>query len=352
MSEEQEIIFTEITGRNGNVGLITLNRSKVLNALNHTMFVAFNKQLMQWADNDAIKAVIVRAAPGRAFSAGGDIRYAYEKGLAKDPTLMDFFGDEYRLDQNIYHYPKPYIALMNGMTMGGGAGISVNGAYRVATENLIFSMPETGIGFYPDIGASYFLSRLPGKMGLYLGLTGDRIAHNDCFALGLVNYVVSSTSLDDLISAIVETSLEKHTDRVVSEVINQFSLATEKSKLLTLQPEIDTCFSKNSMEDILTALEHFPNAWCQQVDTNLRTKSPTSLKVTLKQLQRGATLTFDECIKLEYYITSQFVKGHDFYEGVRAAIIDKDQQPKWKPETLDEVTISDVEAYFAPLEKV
>lgn len=351
MEKKVDIIFEEMNGHDGNLGLITLNRPEALNALNHAMFLLLDQKLAEWEKNDAIKAVIIQAAPGRAFCAGGDIRYAYERGIAKDPTLPNFFGDEYNLNKRIYHYSKPYIALLDGITMGGGVGVSIHGSHRVATDRLVFSMPETAIGFFPDIGATYFLSRLPGKIGLYIGLTGVRLTHSDCFALGIVDYVVSQTSFSDIISALAAASLQKNTDATISEIINNFTIPVEKSALLEHQAEIDMCFSKHTVEDILQALEHYPSAWCQLTDDILRTKSPTSLKVTLRQLNEGAKLNFDECMKLEYRLTSRFVKGHDFFEGIRAAIIDKDQTPHWKPAQLEEVKAHDIEMYFAPLEK-
>ncbi len=197
-----DILFEELSGRDGNIGLITLNRQKALNALNHQMFLDLNAQLAEWETADHIKAVIIRAAEGRAFCAGGDIRYAFQKKLENDPTLPLFFRDEYQLNLRIFHYPKPYIALLDGITMGGGAGISLHGSHRIGTERLVFAMPETSIGFYPDVGASYFLSRLPYKVGFYLGLTSARITYNDCFWLGLINYFVPQDDFSKLIYAI------------------------------------------------------------------------------------------------------------------------------------------------------
>ncbi len=348
MQQKPDIIFEEIPGREGNLGLITLNRPEVLNALNHNMFLMLDRQLTEWAVNDAIKAVVIRAAEGRAFCAGGDIRYAYERGLAKDPTLPNFFRDEYRVDQQIYHYPKPYIALLDGITMGGGVGISIHGSHRVATPRFIFAMPETSIGFFPDVGATYFLPRLPGKIGTYLALTGTRVSHSDSFALGIVNHVVASESFPDILQLLADTPLHLHTDATITDLINQFSMPVEKATVMDHLVEIDTCFSKSTMDDVMSALEHYPSAWCEQVVSVLSTKSPTSLKVTLRQMQEGVKMNFDECMQLELQLTKHFLHSHDFFEGVRAVIIDKDQSPKWKPAKLEEVTAADIEKFFMP----
>src|SRR5579872_925135 len=185
MQNISEIAFEEISGRDDNLGLITLTRQSVLNALNQKMINAIDQQLKEWENANHIKAVVIRAAPGRAFCAGGDVRSVYDRKLAQDPKIADFFRDEYGMNRRIHHYPKPYIALMDGITMGGGVGISVHASHRVATERLVFAMPETGIGFFPDVGTTYVLPRLPDFIGMYLGLTGARLTLNDCLALGL-----------------------------------------------------------------------------------------------------------------------------------------------------------------------
>jgi enoyl-CoA hydratase len=339
-----DILFEEIPGKHGNVGLITLNRQQVLNALNHAMFIALDKQLKAWEKNNNIKAVIIRASEGRAFCAGGDIRYAYERGKAKDPELPLFFRDEYRLNLRIFHYPKPYIALLDGITMGGGVGISLYGQYRIATEKLTFAMPETGIGFFPDVGGSYFLSRLPFKAGYYLGLTGARISAADCLQLGIVNYLVGQEALAKLISVVVDTSMKDLADRFLS-----FTIIPNGSELLKHKNEIETCFSKKTMEEIIQALNDYKSEWCSQTAKLLQSKSPTSLKVTLRALQQGQSLVFDACMQMEYRLANHFLQGHDFYEGVRAAIIDKDQSPCWQPAELQQVTEEQVLAYFAPV---
>jgi enoyl-CoA hydratase len=343
MENLAEILFEEITGQAGNIGLITLNRPAVLNALNHNMFRELTKQLTTWGNASNIKAVVIRAN-GRAFCAGGDIRYAYERGKAGDQTLPGFFGDEYKMNRMIYNFPKPFIALMNGLTMGGGAGISINGSYRVATPNFSLAMPEVNIGFYPDVGMGYFLSRLPYKIGFYLGLTGERATYEDCLALELVDVVVESDALDNIVAKLADAKIEN--DAQVAEVLKYFSVPVGKSQLMAHDAEIQTCFAKQKVEDIFNTLENYPSAWCETVAAMINTKSPTSLKVTLRQLLSYARMSFDECIESDFRITSNFLTAPDFFEGVRAAIIDKDQHPRWNPATIRAVSDADIEKYF------
>ena len=345
-----EILFEEVAGPDGHLGLITLRRQQALNALNHDMFLALDAQLIEWDKASHIKAVVIKAAEGRAFCAGGDIRHAYEMKMANDSAgLPIFFRDEYRMNKRIHHFSKPYIALLDGITMGGGVGISLHGSHRVATEKLVFSMPETGIGFYPDVGATYYLSRFPDCMGIYLGLTGARIGADDCAALDIVQTIVTHDDLQKMIDTLIQSSIpDKNT---VTMIIKKFALPAGKSLLFEHKDEINNCFSKNTVEDILSALENDPSEWCQQTASIIKTKSPTSLKVTLLALQQAARLDFDACMQMEYRLTSRFVQQHDFFEGIRAAIIDKDQKPKWQPAILQEVEMSQVKKYFVPLQE-
>lgn len=344
MQLNNEIDFAEISGRSGNLGIITLQRQQALNALNHAMFLALDRQLTAWAAQSSIKAVVIRAVSGRAFCAGGDIRAAYEKKLANDPTLVNFFRDEYRVNRQIFHFPKPYIALLDGMTMGGGAGISIHGSHCVATPNMSFAMPETGIGFFPDVGASYFLSRLSHKMGHYLGLTGERIAYNDCLALELVDAVIAPAAQEPLIDKLIQTALpDKMT---VSHLIKEFAISVLPSALLAHQNEIETCFAKNSVEEIIQALEVIGSEWCCNTVDILKTKSPLSLKITFRELQQGEQRDFDACMKMEKGLLLHFLHSHDFFEGIRAAVIDKDRAPQWEIKRLSAVGADTVLRYF------
>lgn len=351
MTETSEILFEEVKGTGGNLGIITLNRTKALNALSHNMLLAMHTHLKQWAEDDSIKAVVVKATDGRAFCAGGDIRqiFSYKNHEGKNPA--QYFWDEYRLNRRIHCYPKPYISLLNGITMGGGVGISLHGSHPVATENLTFAMPETGIGFFPDVGGSYFLPRLPGKVGMYLGLSGARLKAADSCHLGLTPHYVASEKLSDLVDDIANTPFEKDPKEVVSQIIDRYKTNPGLPTIAEYQSLIDEHFSKDTVEEIIESLQIASNDWCTKQANTLETKSPTSLKVTLQQLNQGATLSFDDCMKMEYRLVNRFITAKDFYEGVRAAVIDKDNKPAWSPAALQDITEKDIAPYFAALEK-
>ncbi len=262
MTQSQFVLFDEMVGQDGNLGVMTLNRPQVLNALNHAMFLSLDQQLTTWAEDPNIKAVVIRAAEGRAFCAGGDIRHAHQLKMNNDPELVNFFRDEYEMNKRIYHFPKPYIALLDGITMGGGVGVSLHGSHRIGTEKLSFAMPETSIGFYPDVGTTHFLSRLPNQIGIYLGLTGVRINYADCLAIGIVQQVVAHDTLEKVLNSLAQSPLPDN--QTVTKIIQPFCMSVEESTLLKHRDEINSCFSKNSVEEILQALENYPTEWCQQ----------------------------------------------------------------------------------------
>jgi len=338
MSEEPEVLFS----RDGVAGIITLNRPKALNALTLNMVRLIHPQLRAWAADEAVKLVIIEAAGEKAFSAGGDIRALYDWGRAGDPRVIDFYREEYRLNHYIKHYPKPYIALMSGIDMGGGVGVSVNGSYRVATERLTFAMPETGIGLFPDVGGTYFLPRCPGAVGMYLGLTGERLKAADAIYAGIADIFVPSAHL-----AALKSHLAAGKNFEIS--IRMFSTDAGEAPLMAHRALIDRHFLKATMAEIIASLEADGGEWAAKVLATLASKSPTSLLVTHRQITAGASLDFAEAMKLEFRLTNRFMRGHDFYEGVRAIIIDKDQSPHWRPATLAGVRASDADAYFASL---
>lgn len=346
MGNSDEILFEEIIGKEGNLGLIILNRPHVLNSLNYPMVLAMTAQLQAWANASPIKAVVIRAAEGRAFCAGGDLKSVYEHMAMKDIAARVFFREEYQLNKLIFHFRKPYIALLDGITMGGGVGLSIHGSHRVATERLVFAMPETGIGFFPDVGGTYFLPRLIHRWGFYLGLTGARIVSDDCIALGIATQKVTSESISDIINALAAEKFSEDANASISNVLQQFKVSVNPSHLIEQQRELATCFSQDSMEAILSALQHSSHPACQEARVALAKKSPTSLKVTLRALQKGAKLDFDACMHQEYRLVCRFLASHDFFEGIRAVIIDKDQAPQWQPAALDQVTDTEVEKYF------
>ena len=330
--------------RRGAVGLITLNRPKALNALTRDMCLAMKAQLAEWASDDAIKTVVIRGTGERAFCAGGDIRALYDSGKARTPYALDFYRDEYLLNHAIKHFPKPYVALVNGIVMGGGVGVSLHGSHRVVDETIAFAMPETGIGLFPDVGGSYFLSRLPGEIGMYLALTGERLKAADCVHAGVATDFVPAGQWEALTS-----SLE--VGNAPDFALRSFAEDAGRPLLADFREAIDRTFSENSVEGILTALDDDGSDWARATAVTLRKKSPISLKVTFRQIREGRHLSFDDCMRMEFRMVNRIVAGHDFYEGVRAAILDKDNMPKWRPATLEEVGEADVAAYFAPLDR-
>lgn len=337
-----EITFT----REGQIGLITLNRPQALNALNLAMIKALQQQLQLWNDDNKIQAVVVQAAAGKAFCAGGDVRWLYEAGLAKNPEQMQFFWHEYRLNHYINNFKKPYIPLMDGITMGGGVGISLHGSHPVATERFVFAMPETGIGFFPDIGASYLLSRCPGQMGIYLGLTGNRIGAQDAHALGLVKYMIAANKLEAVLESLLKTDLSKDAHQSVKACLTKFVMSTEHAPIESEQIEINACFAQSTVEKIFAALQAKGNEWALATLHNLEQKAPLSLKVTLAQIQKAKSMSMADCMKMDYCLVSQFMQEPDFYEGVRALLIDKDKSPHWQPESLALATEAKVADYF------
>lgn len=344
-----DVLFEEIQGKEGNLGVIILNRPSALNSLNQVMVHAMYAQLETWESAPHIKAVIIRAAEGRAFCAGGDLRLTYDRIKNHDPVMPDFFLHEYQLNRKIFHYSKPYIALLNGITMGGGVGISIHGSHRVATDNLLFAMPETGIGFFPDVGGSYFLPRLPGYIGYYLGLTGARIGCDAAFEIGIVTHKVIESALPEIINALAQQSFAGDAKAHVSKILNQYNVTGQATQLMAEQLAINHCFSAKTVEEIVHALAQNQHAICKEAVLAIAKKSPTSLKVSLQALQLGAHYSFDECMQQEYRLVTRFLEGHDFAEGIRAVIVDKDQNPHWHPARIEDVSADEVAEYFAPV---
>jgi enoyl-CoA hydratase len=338
---EEDILFT----RRGAAGIVTLNRSQALNAVTHAMVLALCKQLDEWEDDPAITRVIVTSAGGKAFSAGGDIRHLYELGQAKrTDEALQFWRDEYPLNAAIKTYRKPYIALIDGIVMGGGVGVSVHGSHRVAGDRYAFAMPEVGIGFFPDVGATWFLPRMPGKLGAYCALTGERFNAADGLAAGLATHRVSSARFPELTEALTGTLS-------VDAVLAAFAEPAGDGPVMAHKMEIDRLFAHDRVEDILAALDNEDTDWARKIAAIIRTKSPTSLKIALEQVRRGAQWDFAECMRAEFRIVSRIVHGFDFYEGVRAVIVDKDNAPQWRPPTLADVDEATVARHFAPLER-
>lgn len=343
-----DILFEKLK----HIAVITLNRPERLNALNGEMILAMTKELTKWQHDDEVKAVVIRANGEKAFCAGGDIRKLYEAQHHPKTDVLTFFGEEYRLNRQIHHYAKPYVALIHGIDMGGGVGISVHGSHRVVSEKITFAMPETGIGFFPDVGGSYFLARCPGFIGTYLALTGARVHASDALFLGFADMHVPHEKFNDVITTLQHAAWNDDAHRVVSNMLHTLTTKIETSHFESLQVKIDQHFCFDSIEEIVQSLEQdTEDDWCQKTLEILRKVSPTSLKVTLKQMREGAKRDFDECMQMEYRMVHHFLDGHDFYEGIRAAIIDKDQAPKWQPAQLSDVSDPVVDSYFKPVKK-
>jgi len=355
MSHSDEILFR----REGSLATLIINRPQALNALTLDNYRRFDPALRAWAADPSIHAVVVRGAGERAFCAGGDVRAVYEagRGISGDPDLPAvFFREEYELIRRIHRFPKPYVAIIDGITMGGGAGISVNGAYRVATERTLFAMPETAIGLFPDVGATRFLNRCPGHVGRYLGLTGARLSAADTLYCGFATHVVPHEGVAELVEALCRVAWETGSERgQIDAVVARFTIDPGPAPLRALRPAIDRCFAGGSVEAILDRLAEEAAAggaqseWAAETRAGLLTKSPTSIKITLRQLTVGRDYDLSAALVLEYRLTQHLMAAHDFYEGVRAMLIDKDQKPRWQPATLGEVSDSVVDAYFAPI---
>jgi len=345
-SDADEILFE----RRGTAGLVTLNRPKALNAVTHAMVRALRAQLDAWADDAAITRVVITAAGDRAFCAGGDIRALYDLGQAGRLTeALQFWRDEYPLNAAIKNYRKPYVALIDGIVMGGGVGISVHGSHRVAGDRFQFAMPEVGIGFFPDVGATWFLPRMPGGLGTYCGLTGERFNAADSVAAGVATHRVASARFGELIEALAGTAS-------VDAVLAAFNEPAGVGPVAARRATIDRLFAGASVEEIVAAVAREAGAgsadaeWAVRTAASMRAKSPLSLKIALAQVRRGANWDFDTCMRAEFRIVSRIIEGHDFYEGVRAVIVDKDNQPRWLPATLAGVSGAEVERHFAARE--
>jgi len=349
MSDADEILFAQL----GGLGLITLNRPQALNTMSLAMYRRFEPQLVAWGADPSIFAVAVQGAGDRAFCAGGDVRAIYDaRTHATGPGdyKADFFREEYRLIRRVHRFPKPYLALIDGITMGGGAGISVNGAYCIASERTLFAMPEVHIGLFPDVGASRFLNLCPGRAGFFLALTGKRIGAADALYCGFATHYVPRARLGELIAALSRLSWRAEAARdQIDEVLARLAGPPGTASLRPLQAAIDRCFSGSSIEEIILALSGEPEEWTREALAAIARASPTSLKITLRQLLLGAGIDVEAALQLEYRMTQHCMESHDFFEGIRALLVDKDGRPRWQPAALAEVSEAMVESYFIGL---
>ncbi len=336
--------------RRGGLMVVTLNRPRALNALSVHMCEVLDDGLREWQSDPRVHAVLIKGAGERAFCAGGDIRRLHEVLTTQGPAAAaEFYALEYPMNARLHHFRKPYVALLDGITMGGGVGVSVHGSHRVVTERTVFAMPETAIGLFPDVGATWVLPRLPGAIGMFLGLTGTRLDAADCLYAGAGTHHVPGDRLADLETALAEADLSGDAHAAVDEVLRRFQRDPGAPRLPEQRERIDACFGQDRLPAVLDALAEEPSGWGKRQLEQLETKSPTSLAVAFRQLREGAGLEFNAAMRLEYRLVHRFMAGHDFREGVRALIIDKDNQPRWRPARLSDVEPADVDAYFAPL---
>lgn len=333
----------------GEAGLITLRRPKALNALTLPMVRAMHARLRAWAADPQVTRVVVRGSGGRAFCAGGDIRQIYALGKAgRRAEVMAFWRGEYWLDAAVKAFPKPYLALIEGIVMGGGVGISLHGDVRVAAESYSFAMPETGIGFFPDVGTTYALPRLPGCTGHYLALTGSRIGPGDALAVGLATHAARAADFETILDRLAGGA------EIARALEGLDGPATETGPLVAERSLIDACFSGDSVAEVLARLDAAAregSAFAERTAATMRSRSPTSLVITHALMRRGGDLGFAEAMLAEYRLAERLMGEHDFYEGVRAVIVDKDNAPRWQPERLEAVDAAGIEAALASLEE-
>src|SRR5690606_1567799 len=333
-----------ITRIENGVGRITLNRPKAIHALNRGMCEAMIEALLAWRDDAAVASVLIDHAGERGFCAGGDIRMIAESGAGDASEARAFFKAEYQLNHLMFVYPKPITAVVDGIVMGGGVGISEPADVRIATERTTYAMPETGIGLFPDVGGGWFLPRLPGQTGVWLALTGARLKAADTVALGIHTHFTPSDQVEALKAALTADPGDP------SAVAGRFAADPGPSLLDAHRAAVDRLFGHDTVEAIFAALEADGSEWALKQLSILKTKSPQSMKVSLRQIRTGAGLTsFADNMAMEYRLGGRVVRTHDFQEGVRAVIVDKDNAPNWSPADLAGVTDADLDALFAPL---
>lgn len=331
-----------ILEKSGSCGHIVLNRPQALNALTLNMVRAMDPVLRAWAVDPDITHVFIEGAGEKGFCAGGDIRALHDWGKAGAPEATGFYREEYVVNTLIKRFPKPYIALMDGVTMGGGVGVSVHGSARIVTDRTLFAMPETGIGLLPDVGGTYFLPRLTGEIGAFMALTGARLKAADCLYAGIATHYVG---LDD-----VETLRQKILNAGnVTEILDSLDKVLPNPPLAAHQADIDRLFSGHGVVDILRDLDGDGSEWAKAQASIIRQKSPTSCGVALRQCREGIKNEFEDCMRMEMRAVTRIMQQHDFYEGVRAVIIDKDQSPNWKPDNFEAVTEAVLDKIFADL---
>ena len=335
------------------IGFVTLNRPQVLNTLTYDMVRLLSAQLLAWATDASVRGVVVRGAGDRAFCAGGDVRSIYASYHAEENNHESFFADEYRLDYLIHRYPKPYIALMDGIVMGGGMGIAQGAQLRIVTERTRLAMPETAIGLFPDVGASWFLSRVPGQLGVYLGMTGETLRAPDCLYCGLADLYLAPIELaefDATLTAIDWTAVRSRD--LVAIVSGSGKIQLADPPLQKLRPAIDEHFALPSVRAIVKSLQQEQRVeyaeWAQRILAALAKRSPRMLGVTLRQINCARSLTLADCFRMELNLIHHVFRRGEFIEGIRALLVDKDNAPQWTPTGVERLSDEMIQAFFAP----
>ncbi|KZM76010.1 enoyl-CoA hydratase/isomerase family protein [Nocardia terpenica] len=345
---DPEVIVSERDG----LGLITLNRPRAINALNHPMALAILDALRRWATDDAVRAVVLTGAGERGLCAGGDIVAIHNdaKALAADADSAAaaaspsgrFWRDEYTLNAYIARYPKPYVVVMDGIVMGGGVGLSGHGSHRIVTERSKIGMPETGIGFVPDVGGTHLLSRAPGEIGTHVALTTARMTAGDAIAAGFADYFVPADEIPALLDALRTAEPEV--------AIAKFARPAPVSGLLGQRDWIDACYGADTVEEIVARLRAHESPEANKAAADIAAKSPVALKVALRSLRNARGLgSLEAALNAEYRVSIACLTSHDLVEGIRAQVVDKDRDPRWRPATLDAVTAAQVDSYFTAL---
>jgi len=325
------------------VGFLTLNRPKAINSLTHSMVTTMHRVLTEWEHDDDIRAVVLSGAGERGLCAGGDVVAVYRSARGDGVEARRFWRDEYLLNGYIGRYPKPYVALMDGIAMGGGVGVSAHASTRVVTDTSKVAMPEVGIGFVPDVGGTYILSRAPGRLGLHAGLTGAPFSGSDAIAMGFADHYVPHQALPDLTQAIADDGVDPALDR--------YAVSPPFSELVAQRAWIDECYEGETVADIVAALRGHDAGPANDAANLIASRSPTSLAVALEAVRRAAKLdTLQDVLRQDYRVSSAIVRTHDLVEGIRAQVIDKDRNPKWSPASLAAVSEADVETFFAPVD--
>ncbi|MBI5338338.1 MAG: enoyl-CoA hydratase/isomerase family protein [Mycolicibacterium rufum] len=335
--EENEDVLVSVSNR---VGHLTLNRPKAINSLTHPMVTAISAALTAWQDDDDVRAVVVTGAGDRGLCAGGDVVAIYHSAKADGAEARSFWHDEYLLNSFIGRYPKPYVAVMNGITMGGGVGISAHGSVRVVTETTKMAMPEVGIGFIPDVGGNFILSRAPGLLGVHAALTGAPFSGADAIAMGFADHFVPHDDLEAFLGAVEADG--------VDHAVAAFAQQPPPSTLLAQRDWIDECYAGATVADIVDALRRHGEGPADDAADLITSRSPLALSVALEAVRRAASLTtLEDVLRQEFRTSCAALRSHDLVEGIRAQLIDKDRNPQWSPASFDAVTAADVDAYFA-----